>query len=103
MRFIGFLLFIFLVAGDIYAQSPYCSIDKVHEELMRKNENYARKVVQIEEAIYQAARDGSITIRTEYTIPVVVHITHPGTPIGIRNNLTDAQVEAGLELWYGRG
>jgi hypothetical protein len=62
--------------------NPYCSFDKVHEELMRKNENYARKVAQIEEAIYQAARDGSIEVRTDYTIPVVVHITHPGTPIG---------------------
>jgi hypothetical protein len=93
------LFFIFLVAGDIYAQAPYCSFDKVHEELMRKNENYARKVAQIEVAIYQAARDGSITVRTDYTIPVVVRIiTPPGTPIDIRNNLTDAQVEAGLEL-----
>ncbi|MCB0604633.1 MAG: hypothetical protein KDC25_07180 [Saprospiraceae bacterium] len=98
------MFFIFLVAGDIYAQTPYCSFDKVPEELIRKNENYARKVALIEEAIYQAARDSSIEVRTDYTIPVVVHIiTPPGTPIGTGNNLTDAQVEAGPELWYGRG
>lgn len=82
-----------------------CATDRLHQLLFEKNEGYRATFEQLEFEIARRAellqenpaekKAGPVT----YTLPVAVHIvTPPGTPIGQGNNLTDAQVEDGLEL-----
>ena len=48
---------------------------------------------------YYATPNNLKRAKANYTLPVVVHlIVPPGTAIGQLNNLTDVQVEAGLDL-----
>ncbi|MFZ4543088.1 MAG: lectin-like domain-containing protein [Saprospiraceae bacterium] len=86
--------------GSLSAQTPFC----ISHELMEKDSAYYQSYQKINQSIYKYAEQfynnpqrGSLL--PAYTLPVVVHlIVPPGTPIGKANNLSDAQVEAGLDL-----
>ena len=97
------ILFLFiLIFSSLYslAQVPYC----ISHELLEKDSTYFQTYQQINRAVYRFSEQyysnqhrGSLL--PSYTLPVVVHlIVPPGTAVGQGNNLTDAQVEAGLEL-----
>lgn len=84
---------------SLYAQTPIC----ISHELLEKDEAYQQRFELINRSIFEATqsfeRNQSRAALPTYTLPIVVHlIVPPGTPIGQGNNITDAQVEAGLEL-----
>jgi gliding motility-associated-like protein len=83
----------------LWSQAPFC----VSHELLEKDPAYKAQFEQINRQIFEftnAYYQGTDRkVLPSYTLPVVVHlIVPPGTPIGQGNNLTDAQVEAGLAL-----
>ncbi len=102
---LGFL-FIFLPCSFVFGQFNYtCASHDIHEKLLKDNKEYREKYEWINKEIYQILKqkmespDLSRSVMTNYVLPVVIHIiTPPGTPIGQENNITDSQVEDGLQL-----
>lgn len=90
---------IFIISAiHFFAQSP-CATDEIHATLLKKDSHYANRHHDINDRIYQKIKEGNIELRSNYTIPVVIHIiTPPGTPVGSGNNITNEEVLAGLEL-----
>jgi gliding motility-associated-like protein len=104
MKPLPFLYLVFILnvcfSTNFKAQTPYC----ISHELLENNAHYKQNFELINRSIFEATqayernqyRNSQLPT---YTLPVVVHlIVPPGTPIGQGNNLTDAQVEAGLAL-----
>lgn len=77
-----------------------CGTDPYHLQQQRGSEAYEQAVFELEarlleETLKQANRhlDGAV-----YTIPVVVHVMHRGELPGNGANISDAQVQAGIEF-----
>lgn len=84
------------------AQAPFsCAFDEEHTRLM-EDSLYRVGQEQMEQQIrrfIEVGRNQSARLPMQYTIPVVIHIiSPPGTAIGEGNNLTDQQIEQGLDL-----
>ncbi len=83
-----------------------CASDEFHNQMAKDNPDYLKQYNHLNLEIYKTLKNryssndrAKSTLLQNYVIPVVIHIvTPPGTPIGAGNNLTDAQVEAGLQL-----
>jgi gliding motility-associated-like protein len=100
-KYYAFLaLFILYLNVPLQAQVPFCT----SHELLMSDSVYWQRFQAINQKIYEfsekkyntASKNAAIAT---YTLPVVIHlIVPPGTPIGQGNNLTDAQVEAGLDF-----
>lgn len=95
------LLCFLMISTYTFAQTPFC----ITEELMSKDANYQQHYQNINNLIHKATLDYYANQNQRgaalpaYTLPVVIHlVVPPGTAIGQGNNLTDAQVEAGLSL-----
>lgn len=95
-----------LLAQSIQAQTietPFCATDQLHEQKMATDTAYAHQF-EINQQLIREFCDPHNHAYNENTrdlvvIPMVVHIVSPpGTAIGAGNNLTDAQVEEGLQL-----
>jgi Pregnancy-associated plasma protein-A/Secretion system C-terminal sorting domain len=80
-----------------------CGADAYREQLLKEHPELIEKQKQFER-LYQTAvmkkiqepswRSSAADI---VTIPVVVHVVHlPGTPIGTAENISDAQIQAGI-------
>ncbi len=103
MRRIGLFFFALLLFYEqpIYTQWR-CDFDELHNQKMIEDSSYRNDVIRLNKIIY----DYSINLynqkmknraRANYVLPVVVHIiSPPGTPIGQGNNLTNLEVEQGL-------
>jgi len=72
-------------------------------QLLITDPSYKKRVEDMERLIYTqslALQQKKVTPRSKanYILPVVIHlIVPPGTNVGQGNNLTDAQVEQGLD------
>jgi Secretion system C-terminal sorting domain/Pregnancy-associated plasma protein-A len=69
---------------------------KSHPELLEKQKQFERLY---QTAVMKKMQEPSWRSSTAdiVTIPVVVHVVHlPGTPIGIDENISDAQIQAGM-------
>ena len=97
------LILIFIATWINSGMSQVCGFDEMHQSLLATDQLYKKKVEAMEEAIYnyslsfqsKATKSRSKPI---YILPVAIHlIVPPGTAIGQGNNLTDAQVELGLD------
>ncbi len=89
-----------LVLAQIQSLQP-CASEVLDEILLQKDPDFAARRGLFEKELLDRAENSSATAgqRTTHIVPVVVHIVAPpGTPIGQGNNLTDAEVEAGLAL-----
>lgn len=95
-----------LIMDAICLQSgtaQFCAFDEKHRALLETNSQYRQNFEEMEKRIYTYsvnAMNQRITSRSKpiYTIPVVIHlIVPPGTPVGQGNNLSDRQVELGLD------
>jgi gliding motility-associated-like protein len=98
-------LVIFLFAFNVYSsgklQAQYCATDHLHEQLMRTSDIYKKNYLLYNEKVYQEITRNKISSRhrMSYTLPVVVHVISPvGTAIGQANNISDAEIEKGLDL-----
>ncbi|MEY4904184.1 MAG: hypothetical protein RLZZ292_1999, partial [Bacteroidota bacterium] len=93
-------LFLTLISLSLSAQVPFCTS---HELLgsdtayLRRYQEINQKIYEFSEKHYNSASKGA-KLQT-ITLPLVVHlIVPPGAVVGTANNLSDAQVEAGLDL-----
>ncbi|MCU0446074.1 MAG: M43 family zinc metalloprotease [Microscillaceae bacterium] len=86
------------------AQTPShtCGTEAHHQEMLKKNADYAKNQRQLDHSIYKsmlklyqerAQGRGYDKSGATYTIPVVVHIIHNGGS----ENISDAQVQKGIE------
>lgn len=103
------LLACLLAMSTAFAQSPVptgCATDGLHDALFKQDKAYRDRHEKLENDILhwteafqkKTAQENGASLPV-YTLPIVVHIvTPPGTSVGQGNNLTDAQVEAGLAL-----
>ncbi|HMG15207.1 MAG TPA: M43 family zinc metalloprotease, partial [Saprospiraceae bacterium] len=100
------LFFIGVYNNKVIGQFHYtCATHEIHEKLLIENKEYKYQYDRINNEIYQVLKhqielnDKSRSALINYVVPVAIHIiTPPGTPIGSENNITDSQVEAGLQL-----
>ena len=89
----------------VMAQTPFCATDEHHLHRLATDPAYQMQFQEMQEQIYnyslqyydphnpQAGGERDVTV-----LPVVVHIVSPpGTPIGSGNNITDAEVQLGLQ------
>ena len=103
-----------------------CSHDELHDRRMATDPDYRSRYVAAQETVYQIVKQeledqrngkslknkngkGTILERMSspcltggnsnvLTIPVVVHVMHlSGTPIGTNENISDAQIQAGIQ------
>lgn len=100
---IRFLLILIIALHNLYVNGQWtCAFDEVHAKLMSSDSKYQREVQQLNKDIYNYTLNYSNQktknrAKAIYTLPVVVHIiSPPGTAIGQGNNLTNLQVEQGL-------
>ncbi|MEP7197768.1 MAG: M43 family zinc metalloprotease [Saprospiraceae bacterium] len=84
---------------------PICDFDFKHNKLYSENAIYKQSVDLLQKRIYDKTLLDQNLVNNHtaqiknYTLPIVIHlIVPPGTPIGSGANLTDLQVEQGLEL-----
>lgn len=107
------LIFCF-IGGSIQAQTK-ASLDKIvvasftggsecgtqerHNYLMETDPKYREHFEQLEARMTSVNKHfmpDPLEKRTQYTIPVVVHVIHLGEPIGTGSNISDAQIEDAL-------
>lgn len=98
LKYLLLLLLILGIAPTLNGQGAPCIFDQI---LRTQDRDSLWKIrhQSIENVIYQKTLSNQWTeSRAQYTIPVVVHVVSPpGTPIGQGNNITEQQVEEGLE------
>ena len=78
-----------------------CKTHQLHEELLKLNAEYRSNYNEIQRKIFSTCVQNQTNhsrSKLLYTIPVVIHLmVPPGTPIGQGNNLTDIQIDQGLD------
>ncbi len=94
-------LFSFVFLSVVNAQPP-CGFDRVHNNLLAADPDYARQVAEgsrfIREYIerHPVQPGTSNRVNALYTIPVVVHVMHTGGAVGTIYNPTDAQIQGAI-------
>jgi hypothetical protein len=108
MRLALFLLGIFTLCLTFQtnAQAP-CAFDQRHDQLLRTDQEYSRKVMAEGRAIQAYIQSHPELARPKgndqnrvmalYTIPVVVHVMHTGGAIGTIYNPSDAQIMGAID------
>ena len=88
-----------LVMGiQTQAQTEHCLTDAVHQAQIETSPDYARNFEAVREAVMtmraNAQRNADSTVTT---LPVVVHVIHTGSAIGVAENISDAQITSAIE------
>ena len=63
---------------------------------MATSEPYARNFDAVRAAVNVCKRRPTCNLDV-YTLPVVVHVIHRGSPVGVEENITDAQILSAIE------
>ena len=73
-----------------------CSADELHAAEMAASEPYARNFDAVRAAVQrlQASSNRNMDV---YTIPVVVHVIHRGSSVGVEENISDAQILSAID------
>ena len=73
-----------------------CSADELHAAEMATSEPYARNFDAVRAAVQrlQASSNRNMDV---YTIPVVVHVIHRGSSVGVEENISDAQILSAID------
>ena len=86
----------FVVWFVSFAQNPMglppCGTDLVHEDLSATSSPYLANRALFDSVWHQGSALASSDSMEIYTIPLVVHVIHRGSPIGVEENISDAQI-----------
>ena len=85
---------------------PPCGTDAVHVSLLQQSEEYASRQALFEDAWQSSNAEPGIPIAAAlpssdslalYTIPIVVHVIHRGSPLGVQENISDFQIFSAID------
>ena len=87
-----------LVSPQMQAQTEPCLTHVVHQANVEASPTYARNFETLRNAVMtmKANRQRSVDT-TVITLPVVVHVIHKGSAIGVAENISDAQIISAIE------
>lgn len=71
---------------------PPCGTDMAHHALTSASPAYLANKVAFDAAWHQGAALAVSDSLEVYTVPLVVHVIHRGAPIGVEENISDAQI-----------
>lgn len=95
-------VFIFILAllttsfSSLAQTTEPCSADALHAAEMATSEPYARNFDAVRAAVQRLQASSNRNMDT-YTLPVVVHVIHRGSPVGVEENITDAQILSAID------
>ena len=77
-----------------------CGIDAATDRLAKNNPDYAREVAEFKKNIVPAfsKMQSDRSVAPIIYIPVVVHVIHNGEPVGTGANISDAQIQAQIDV-----
>ena len=73
-----------------------CSTSQLHQRLVQSNPQYRDTFSALSAGADAVRQDGEDNGFEVYTLPVVVHVIHRGSPIGTLENISDAQINSGI-------
>ncbi len=80
--------------GDIV---PECATDFFHRKAVRQMLKEGRDIYSSEDKIRRELQHGSHSANRElFTLPIVFHVVHTGSPVGQDENISDEQIIDGL-------
>ncbi len=92
------------IMGLAFAQSQIheCGSSDAHQKELEQNPKYAEEMKLLNQQIHDIMQSESLNCQQDksgvvYTIPVVVHVMHLGEVIGTGSNISDAQIQAGID------
>jgi hypothetical protein len=94
--FLSMLALAFVVPWTWAQTEEPCSAEPLHVAEMGSNVAYARNFEAVREAV-QRLQNSSNRELDVYTLPVVVHVIHRGSPLGVDENISDAQIVSAIE------
>ena len=71
---------------------PPCGTDLIHEALSATSPTYHANRALLDSVWHHGAALATSDSMEVYTIPLVVHVIHRGSPIGVEENISDAQI-----------
>ncbi len=94
-------LFILLFSFAAYAQHEQCGMSHIYDNLFQNNpelETQYQNYLDAVPLLSQIQNNNRSVSPPIITIPVVVHVLHDGETVGTGQNISDAQVEAQIEV-----
>jgi hypothetical protein len=92
-----FSAFFLLSSMLTFAQSVEpCGAEPLHIAEMNASPAYARNFDAVRTAVQRLQASSNRNLEV-YTLPVVVHIIHRGSPIGVEENISDEQIFSAIE------
>ncbi len=73
-----------------------CSAETLHNAEVEASESYARNFNAVRDAVQRLQAEANRNMEV-YNIPVVVHVVHRGSPIGVNENISDAQILSAID------
>lgn len=92
-----FLGVVMRLHGQLIMGVPSCGTDLVHQELLNESSNYAEQSAAFDESWRMQPLMMPSSVLPVYEIPVVVHVLHKGSPVGVAENISDAQIHSAIE------
>ncbi|MBI1837370.1 MAG: gliding motility-associated C-terminal domain-containing protein [Flavobacteriia bacterium] len=92
-----FLVCLMVISNDLFAQqTPTCGFDQIHQQKML-DPVYRQMWEQHNQMIYSYLNSPPPKSGGIDTIPVVVHVLHLGTAVGVGANISDAQILSAIQ------
>ncbi len=91
----------FLFSNMTYSQhSASCGFDHKHKTLLQNNPDYQREYRQYKNEFVArvSAQAQQRSVMNVLRVPVVVHVVHSGEAIGVGENISDAQIQAQIDI-----
>ncbi len=99
-KFINFILLIFLAFISTAQEHQKCATDYLHKKQIENNPQLQTKLQKNEASLQKFIQNQYFNFRSTEEIlkvPIVVHIIHLGEAEGVGNNISNAQIESGIQ------
>ena len=97
VSFLTLLLSLLGLSSATFAQSDeQCAAEAVHFAEVASSTTYARNFDAVRDAVQRLQTESNRNMDV-YTLPVVVHVIHRGSPVGVNENISDEQILSGIE------